>query len=150
MAAARNTEGADLRRAAILRGVHFEPANAQVHVLDRRRVAGLRRLSEVDRNRQDALGGQATVHQGVVGSITLVPGTAVDVEDSRKGPRPDWSIHARKPGLIAQALVFNVFDVYFEFDVGSHTGQDNVKQTVRVRGRAALPLTRIFVQADLH
>src|SRR5438045_8645982 len=117
MAAARNTEGADLRGAAILRGVHFEPANAQVHILDRGRVAGLGWLSEVDRNRQDALGGQATVHQRVVGSITLVPGTAVDVEDGRKRPRPDWSIHPREPGLIAQALVFNVFAVYSELEV---------------------------------
>ena len=121
--AAGNAQRAHSGRAAELRGVHLEPANGEVHVAHRRGIASLGWLAEIDRDRQDALRGQRLIHLRVVQSVAVVPGTAVHVDDGRKRSCANRPVHACQPRLASQLLVFDVFDVYFEFDIRGHGRQ---------------------------
>ena len=67
------------------------------------------------------------------------PQTAVDVDNSWERPRADWSVHARQPGRVALALVFDVFDVYFKFDVRGHLRSLHLrKRNARTRRSGAV------------
>src|SRR5439155_9901603 len=61
MAAAGIPECSYSSRSVELDRMHFEPANSEVHVADRSRIARFRRLEKIDSGHQDAPGRQRLI-----------------------------------------------------------------------------------------
>ena len=89
--------------------IRFQPADGVVGVLDTRRVWRFRRQRHVDRDHQQAAGGQRPVHRLLGVPVFVVPGTAVQIEHGGEGPRALWLIdagHQYPPGPSAPQLNF--------------------------------------------
>src|SRR5215510_694870 len=100
--------------------MRFEPANPKVDVTDRSGIARLRRLPEIERGYQNAVGGQRLVDASVVSPITVVPRAAVHVDDGRMWSCSLGLIDASQPGFTCQRLILDIPHVYFKFAVGFH------------------------------
>jgi hypothetical protein len=102
--------------------MRLEPANAQIYVTDRSRIARLGRLAEIECSDHDAFGRQRSVDAFIIGPIAVVPRAAMHVDDGRKRSGSFGLINASEPGLPCQALILDIAHVYFVFSVIDHGG----------------------------
>src|SRR5437773_1277620 len=86
-------------RSVELGRMQFKPANSEVHVADRSRIARLRWLAEIDSGHQDAPSRQRLIDTGIIRPIAVVPRAAVHVDDARKWAGSFRLIDASQPRL---------------------------------------------------
>ena len=108
--------GAALERHAIgacleAGGVGLEPAHRVVDVDHGGRIAGVRRLPEVERGHDHAALGQRLVHEVVAVAVAAEPGTAVELDYQREGPLAARGEDARQQGLVPVPEILHVLDV---------------------------------------
>src|ERR1700756_3751211 len=97
--------------------MRFEPANSQVDIANRRRIARFRRLPKIDSGHQDALGRQRLVDTAIIGPVAVVPRAAMHVNNSGKWSRSFGLIDASQPWFVCQVLIREISHVYFELVV---------------------------------
>src|SRR6185503_15466456 len=105
--AARRAERADPFGAAAERTrIRFQPADAEVDVLDRAGMRRHRRHAEVDRGDEDATFSERLRHEVVVRAVLAGPGAAVYLQRRWKRPGSLRPVQASKHAR----LVFDILD----------------------------------------
>src|SRR5262245_51837008 len=120
MAAAGIAERAYSARSVELGRVYLEPTNREVHVTDRGRVPGLRRLAEIDSRHQNTPRRQRPVDTSIAGAVAVVPRSTVHADDGWKWSRSFGLVDTRQPGLAREVLILDIPHVNFEFNVIRH------------------------------